>query len=464
VGAAALLLACGPSPRRDPNVILVLIDTLRPDHLGSYGYSRHTSPNLDKLGAEGVVVRNVIAQAPATIPSVPALFTSRYASRSIDAGQRKIQDRATTLAEALRDHGYQTAAFSSNPLVTRHRGRGLRGFDRGFGLFDDSVATAGSDERWNPQRRSPSGIVRKAIDWLERRAADGKFFLYLHIMDPHDRYWPPKRYRSLYHHGYEGEEAIARGHPTAYEHRILEGEEVSLSSSDIEHLRALYDAEITYVDVQVGRLLEKLRAMELLDDTIVVVTSDHGEEFFEHGGLKHGYTLYQEAIQVPWLMRYPRTLPSEEVLDDSVVQLIDVAPTILDLAGAPIPGEMQGASLLPRIRGEASPASRRYAITESGYAGTKAIVTDTWKYIHHFGERPWRKNLARRYAEGTELYNLTADPKERVNCISEHRDTAAWLHELLLRSLANAEGHRADEGDELSPEMREKLRALGYLD
>jgi len=465
VGAATLLLlaACQSRPR-DPNIILVLVDTLRPDHLGVYGQSRPTSPTLDKLGAEGVVVRNVIAQAPATIPSVPALLTSRYASRAIDVGQHRIPDDAITLAEVLREHGYQTAAFSSNPLVTRPRGRSLRGVDRGFALFDDSVATGQNDGGWSPQKRSPSGIVKKAVKWLDGAPARGKFFLYLHIMDPHDRYWPPKRFRFLYQNGYEGEEAIAQGHPTPYEHRILDGEEVRLGSRDIEHLRALYDAEITYVDAQLGRLFGALRDRRLLDDTLVVVISDHGEEFFEHGGLKHGYTLYQEAIQVPWLMRYPRALPPGKVVDGCLVQLIDVAPTILDLAGVPVPEGMQGASLLPRIRGEASSASRRYAITESGYSGTKAIVTDTWKYIHHFGDRPWRKNLATRYAQGTELYNLKTDPEERLNCLEENQDTAAWLHDLLLQTLADAEDQQTDGDGEISPEMREKLRSLGYLD
>jgi arylsulfatase A-like enzyme len=465
LGAVVLanLSCCKLFPRHGPNIILIISDTLRADHLGSYGYFRDTSPHIDALGADGVVVRNVIAQAPATIPSVPALLTSNYASRSYDPSRDVIPQHGTTLAEALREHGYRTAAFSSNPLVSARKSQhGLGGIDRGFGLFDDSVAYGEDAAGWSDQWRSASGIVNKAIKWLEGATPGKKFFLYLHIMDPHDVYWPPRRFRSRYHAGYRGKEDIAKGRPAVYEQQILKGEEVDLRRRDIEHLVALYDAEVAYVDVQVGRLLEKLERMGLREDTLVVVTSDHGEEFFEHGGLKHGFTLYQEVIVVPLLMRYPGALPSEKIVDGAVVQLIDVAPTILDLAGLPIPEEMTGASLVPRILGDRS-TSRRYAITETPYTGAKAVVTDRWKYIHHFGGAPWRKDLADRYYEGTELYDLKEDPGERENCVDEHEDVAARLHELLVRDLPEAQQERLGEGSELGEEARQRLRSLGYV-
>ena len=227
---------------------------------------------------------------------------------------------------------------------------------------------------------------------------------------------------------------------------------------------ALYDGEIVYADSQVGRLVERLRERNRLDDTVLVLTSDHGEEFIEHGGVQHGHTLYDEVIRVPLIIRYPPRIPEGTVIQGSIVQSLDMTPTLLDLAGIEGHAEMQGESLMPLVRDGESPW-QEFAVSESPFADMKAVVTRKWKYIYTSGTRPLKPNLQSAQVPGGRLYDLASDPGELCDVSSEHPEIAAGLHATLLDALPESERERlATQKDlEIHPDVREQLESLGYL-
>jgi len=441
------------------NIILIYLDALSSKHLNCYGYHRKTSPYIDYLARKGVLFKNAFSQAPATWPSVHSTLTSQYASHFFTK-KIKLKEEKLTLAEVLKQNGYYTAGFSSSPIVTKtETSYSLGGFEQGFDTFDDSIYKG---EKKNWQWRSPEGIIEHALRWLDANYKKN-FFLFLYIMDPHDVYHSPEPYNSLYDPDYPGKKLIIAGAPTFYEKKILEGTETGLNDRDIFHLISLYDGEITYADAEIGRLLKKLEELNLMDDTLIIITSDHGEEFFEHGGLKHGYTLYNEAIKIPLIFMCPSQLP-QNIKIDEIVQSLDIVPTVLDIVDIKKPKIMQGESLLPLIK-KKKPKWRNYALSESPFADVKAIITKKWKYIHHFESKPLHPNLNDKYKKGKELYDLEHDPKERVNLYDKKPEVAKKLYLELLDLIPNLEKERLEKAKaiELDKETKEKLKSLGYL-
>jgi arylsulfatase A-like enzyme len=269
----------------------------------------------------------------------------------------------------------------------------------------------------------------------------------------------------MYDPGYRGKDPIRRGEPNPYEAMIARGRDPGLDTADIRHLVALYDGEITYADGELGRFWQNLEKAGLAEDTLLVFTSDHGEEFYEHGGLKHGLAVYQESVHVPLVLRYPPILPRGVRVDRPFVQSLDLAPTILEIAGIESPPDFQGHSLLPLLDGAAT-EWRDHALTESPYSDAKAFRRGKWKYIHHFGLSLARRRLSPRFTSGTELYDLEADPEERHNVIERYPDVARELHGRLLERLPAVERHRLESHSkfDLDERARERLKALGYLD
>jgi arylsulfatase A-like enzyme len=442
-----------------PDIILIYLDALRADHLGCNGYPRNTSPSIDRLARGGARFGNVISQAPSTFPSVHSALTSKVASHFLDANAC-LPPKHLTLAECLKNRGYTTVAVSSSPVVTKsNTAYSLGGFEQGFEVFDESVSY-GQD--WNWQWRSPEGVIEKALEWID--TADRPLFLFLYIMDPHSDYRSPEPFNSLFDPGYRGREAVEMGKVASFEEATLMGLDPGLDEKDIRHLVALYDGEIAYADSQVGRLVTWLRERNRLDDTLLVLTSDHGEEFLEHGGVQHGYTLYNEVIRVPLILRYPPRIPEGTVIEDRIVQSLDVAPTVLDLAGIEKPAYMQGQSLVPLIRGIESDW-RPYAISESPFADKKALITGKWKYIYTPGTRPLNPVLRVEKAPGRSLHNLEDDPSELRDVYAENPEIGGRLHAILLRLLPEAERARlaAKKDLEVHPDVVEQLKSLGYL-
>ncbi len=404
--------AAGGAP---PNVILILVDTLRRDRLTPYGYRLETSPAIaSRLAAPGTVMENAYSQAPWTLPSVVALMTGRYPGELLgaDLSAYGIPAAISPLAERLAQAGYETGGFLANP--TLHVGTG---FERGFHTFYAPPA----DVEW--LRHHADDLNRHALPWLAAQQDQATpFFLYLHYIDPHDPYENPDTAGN--HSPFEGE---YRGEVTGdWVHGLYTGKRVLADpAKDLAHLSALYDAEVHYVDRAIGQVLASVRP-EVLANTLVVLTADHGEELLDHGGWKHGQSLYDEQIHVPLIWRWDGRIPAGRRLAGTV-RLVDVAPTVAAAAGAaPDPG-CEGFDLLPALTG-ASPLAERPAFAE-GLAGgplRAAAVLGRLKLMVFNREEPfapsdelqgylWRKDLGRLPRIG--LFDLARDPAERHNLL-----------------------------------------------
>lgn len=407
-----------------PNLVLILVDTLRADRLSVYGYDRRT-PAIDRLAQEGILFVNAIAQASWTKPSVASILTSLYPSghqtyRKLDI----LPDRVVTLAEALAGDGYYTAAFANNPNLSS-----AFNFDQGFLEFHylapdyffyatestSHLALYGGlrlvRERFLSPWKYPEHYYRdarevtdRAIRWLEGQPPQ-PFFLLLHYMDPHDPYFV---------HPYNGE-GVARVHTPRPD------------PTQAERLSALYDGEVVFLDAHLGRLFAFLRQGGLYDGAMILLTSDHGEEFYEHGGWWHGTTLYDEQIRVPLIVKPPGGRPSNSRVEEQV-RSIDVAPTLLAAAGVPVPPAMQGQPLL----GD-GPVGVEVVFAEEDFEGNsiRAIRRRDWKLIQANPGNP-------RGLRPKELYRLEQDPWERQNLAPDQRDRARELAELLDRLAVEA--------------------------
>ena len=403
----------GGSPRVDrrPNVVLVVIDTLRADRLGVYGAERWTSPEIDRrLAARGALLEDAYAQAPWTIPSAISYLTGRHPGELVRGGLDglAIPEDVPTLAELLHAAGYRTGAFVANP--TLHDGIGFaRGFDT-FYVAPAEIASLGLHG---------DTVNRRVLPWL---AAHGgrPYFLYVHYLDPHDPYDNPEIAdgRSPFLPEYEGP---IRGDMI---HGLYTGQvELADPAADVDQVRALYDSEVHYVDGLVGSLLEAF-GRDDFRRTLIVLTSDHGEELYDHGGWKHGHTLYNEQIRVPLVFRWDGRIPEGRRLAGSV-RLVDLAPTVLAAAEAEMPPGLDGIDLLPALAGiETLP--RQPAMAEHLSFGPlrAAAVLDQWKLILFNATEPFTPRDAVQEAtwpvdrdrlERVELYDLANDPGELVN-------------------------------------------------
>ena len=440
-----------------PNILFLMIDTLRADHVGCYGYSKPTTPNIDRLARQSVRFAKVHTAGPWTMPSVMTLFTSLHPSvHGATSFQRKASLKVTTLAERLKRLGYRhTVGIVSNPTV-----HARYGFNQGFDYYDDySIFFAheldifGVDDK--PQRKSiveavtSKTLTDMASQWLERHGRDAPWFLFLLYFDPHDRYIPPRPWDTRFDPRPAHE---SRRHP-----RPVRGRKpADVTPDELEHLLALYDGEIGYTDLWLGKLLDRLDALNLADDTLVVLTSDHGEEFLDHGGLLHGRTLYDELTRGILLLRHLGRLPAGKVVS-SPARHVDLTPTLLDFIGARPDPECQGASLLPLIGGK--PAPDRPCFLE-GTAGThlRAIVHG-------------RHKLIRDLATGVEqLHDLTADPSEKSNIATQHPEVCARLGALLDSHIASCgDAAKRYQIGGITPRAKltqrdiETLRQLGYI-
>jgi arylsulfatase len=414
---------------KSPGVILISIDTLRRDHVGAYGYSSPTTPALDELADTGLLAEDTVSTSSWTLPAHLSMLTS------VDPGahggtdmEHGFNGRVPTLAETLRSAGFATRAITSHLYVSN-----TYGLDAGFDHLD-----------FHQDRKAADGVDR-ALAWLDR-VGDEPFFLFLHFYDPHWHYDPPAETLALFESEYSGD-------LTGLWQDFSRREPKSLSPGDMRHLLALYDGEIRYTDDQIARLLAHLRERGLDASTLVVVTSDHGEEFLEHGAFEHQRTLYEEIIRVPLIVNGPGIAPGRLATQTS---LLDVAPTILDWAEVTGMPDARGRSLLePIVRGRES-----YGETDHTTDNTRKLFLRgegaRWKAI--FSLDPAGETLV-----GEEWYDLNQDP-------AEHASTppASSLADSIRGNALQRwrEGRRTgSEGPAvtLSKEETARLRALGYI-
>jgi len=428
-----------------PSVLVVLVDTLRADHLGCYGAAPSPSPVVDRLAGGGLVFEHVVAQSSWTMPSVATLFTGLHprshgvvgpsadgAPAASDPGF--LADTLPTLAERAEAAGVTTVGVSGSPLVSR-----ATNLARGFETFVEFGWDRARND-WPPA----AAVNARFLAWLERNRGL-RFLAYLHYMDPHDPYTPPAALRPPAPPGMRP--AVAAGQAEGLARRVNAPGGILLAAVELEHLRRLYDAEIRAWDAELGTLLDALAARGLADSTIVVLTADHGEEFQEHGRLKHRIHLYDELLHVPLVIAGPGVRPGRVA---EQAQGIDLFPTLAALLGTAPPRGLPGHDLLA-ARTEAPAISETlYGLMPDG--ATTPIVslrTAEWKLIH--------APALGRY----ELYDLRRDPAEREDRFGSATEGAALAARLAEWEATAPAPPRAEGSD---PALGEKLRALGYVD
>jgi arylsulfatase A-like enzyme len=370
---------------KDANIILLGIDTLRYDHLGYTGYSRPTSPHIDALASKSMVFRNCFSQSYSTAPSFMSLMTSLYptfhgvlSNISMNGRAWRLDPKAKTLGELLQSHGYKTAAFTENAMILPEIG-----FARGFEIFETKAHTL-----LKPKEHP-------LLQWLSGNPSD-KFFAFFHTYAVHAPYMPPKPYNALYTGDYAGK--LPKSLQELRESKMgIFGmmQEYKEYPTEMQYLRDLYDGAITYLDAFIGFLIELLEEKHLIDNTIIVLVSDHGEEFMEHGGLYHS-TFYDEILHVPLIIYTPFGQNMRSI--EQIVRIIDVAPTLLDLIGVEQHESFQGRSLVDAAENEFN------LVAPAEYHYRSALRTRHFKYIF----TPYVSG--RKYE--TELYNISLDPKE----------------------------------------------------
>ncbi|MFN2427470.1 MAG: sulfatase [Candidatus Binatia bacterium] len=435
------------------NVVLISLDSLRADHVGAYGYERDTSPNFDRFAREGVMFRNAISTSSWTLPTHLTMFTGRsQISHGVVVDTRVLSTAIPTLGEIFHEAGYETAGFVSGPYVGGHYG-----YARGMDTYIDLSAQWGKGAEARAAILSPE-INEKALAWLdEERTAP--FFLFLHYFDIHYDFVPPAPYDTMFDPDYTG---------TMDGRQFIERDDVhpKMDPRDLEHILALYDGEIRFTDEHVGRVLDRLRSKGLLDNTVVMIVSDHGDEFFEHGNKGHHRTVYDEVLRIPFALRLPGGEHAGKTYDAQVT-LLDVFPTLLDAAGFTPPATAEGVNLAAWLRGSAPQRDAIYSdfYDKRGFNLQVARRTATAKTIQHFNRitHPRRGSI--------EHYDLVSDEAESDNRADQHPAEVAasidamtgWLEQQWRVHRHLAVGESGNASIEIDEETQKRLESLGYV-
>jgi arylsulfatase A-like enzyme len=447
-----------------PNVLLITVDTLRPDHLKAYGYFRDTSPHIDDLARRGVLFRSAITAAGRTVQSFPSILTGVYPmvhGLRYEGQSHQVLEGRLTLTRALVDHGYDAFAVTQGLNVGLHRD-----FDRRH--YDPDVYLGPQGEKIYLPTRNDREASRKAVQWLRGRA-DGQrpFFLWLRYNAPHWPYAAPAPYGEMFDPGYRGAHTFNEEKAPGVERGDIIFGKSRLPAREVEHAVAHYDGEIAYADRAIGDLLEALRELGLYDRTLVVLTSDHGESLGEHGYFfEHGAYLYDPSVKVPLIVSYPPALPSGRAVEGQA-RTIDILPTVLEVAGIEVPHGIQGVSLAGRMRGAAgSPGPLAYSESGRNFYPENPRqhldgVAGKWRMVR--SDRFKLILIPRRPEPIWEFYDLRADPGETVNVLDRFPREAADLRAALLDLLATDPAREDREEPALPPELEEQLRGLGYV-
>ncbi|PIU42228.1 MAG: hypothetical protein COS99_01085 [Candidatus Omnitrophica bacterium CG07_land_8_20_14_0_80_42_15] len=436
------------SVKNDVNILLIVIDCLRADHLGCYGYERQTSPNIDSIAKEGILFKNCYAQASWTRPSVASLLTSLYPGVHMAVYDNSIlPDEVITLPEILKKEGYVTYGYVATPVLKK-----IFNFDQGFDFFDDyrmrdkihhvilqnlsfMQKVTGKSFTWLDRKNAKADNDR-IIGWLEKYK-DQNFFMFIHCMEPH---WPfslPRPYRNLF----------------SYD-----------SNSDEEDYVALYDAEIHFADTYIGELLKKLKTLGIYNKTLIIITADHGQSLGEHNNWRHGQTIYQEVLSIPLIIKYGKAHPKGKVISQWV-RSIDIMPTILDFLNVPCKSYLDGVSFLQLMENEIDTELFEYGFIDEDFDRSRFVLkgiikNDGWKYIYTIkSECRDIKNSGRE-----ELYNLTSDPYELNNLVSAEPGILKFMQEKLDFYKNHCEKVRLNVFKETRGQaLMQQLKALKYV-
>jgi arylsulfatase A-like enzyme len=468
------------------NVLLILVDALRADHLGCYGYERPTSPNIDRLAAEGLLFTDAYAQGSRTKETTASLVTSYYASsHGVTDFSSVLPLSSPTMMELASSAGYRTAVVSANSLVspTFGFGRGVDffycdapsavgrtvvmemarnvGFRVGFmgwlprALRSLDVLLPMPDRVFPFRGGDPRVMNETFLSWLDEDP-ERDFFAYLHYMDSHAPYAPPPPYDTMYDPGYGGEPMLSV--PVFPGSMLPFDEAEALHYDEHRNLIAHYDGAITYFDHELGSLLDELEARGLRENTLIIVVSDHGEEFYDHGGWGHGQSVYEELIRVPLILHMPGVLPGG-LRTDAVVRQVDLLPTLMGAVGVEETleaADFDGVNLWDFLAGGRTdwPDPPVLAEVFHGHQYSRAFRDGRHKLIHA------------KSAEGERfmLLDLSAYPGETVNVAAALPDLTEALFARLQALVARAGSRRLEAGTTTIDEgTKERLRALGYI-
>src|SRR3990170_1450357 len=408
-----------------PNILLFTIDACRPDHFGCYGYNRNTTPNIDKIASEGVLFTHAFSQSAWTTPGMISIFTSLYPpTHGVDAKDRTLREEVLTLPKVLKGSGYVAPVLPKFVDIPNY-------WHLGFDVVDK--------ERF--QAEEGEDLLK-----LLEAYKDQRFFIWYHYHGVHLPYNPKNPYDNIFQEDiFSGISADTEAVSVVKKKSVIKNNSINFDNTDRKIIVALYDGQLKQMDDYISQLTEKMKKWGILDNTVIIVTSDHGEELFEHGFIGHASTslnakLYDEIIHIPLIIWWPKKIKHRVV--DELVQQIDVMPTILDILGLPIPEGVQGYSLVPSIQGK--PANNlRPVFCETilgGYQSTKemediklrCVRTKEWKLIY-------TNTLTSNVSSGGldegkyELYNFSSDPKEERDIFENHPEVAKELKKKLFQ-------------------------------
>ncbi len=415
----------------DCNVILISIDTLRQDHVGAYGYRRDTTPNIDRFAADAVRFDDAIAHAPSTLPSHASILTSLLPEqhRAFRSADLPLPDEAVTMAEILWQSGFRTGAYTAGAQM--HNKYNL---DQGFDVWNNFEGDMTHKSRF-------FDTLASAEPFLEEYGNE-QFFLMLHTYEVHTPYTPPIEYLRMFDPDYDGELDDEIG--VDYLRSAFENPS-GMSAADREHIVAAYDGEIRHMDDAFGALIDDLKTRGIYDQSMIIFTSDHGEEFGERGRMGwHSYTLYDELLKVPLLVKFPHSQYAGGTVEE-IARGIDILPTVVDVLGIETETAFQGTSLLDRLLNRRSDGV--FAVSQIDFTDgplPSSIRTKRWKLL-----------------DGA-LYDLAADPMELDDVSGVYPHVMAGL-ELNLAALRSTAALANAEPVEMNPELRRQLRAMGYI-
>jgi arylsulfatase A-like enzyme len=438
------------------NVILISVDTLRPDHLGCYGYYRETSPNIDSLAENSVLFSNVYASSPWTLPSHVSMLTSLHGvNHQVYHDDERMDPEILTLADLLRQNHFFCNAFTGGGFVSS-----VYGFSKGFDMYQEGGGGVFRQD-------AAEYCFRLVAEWLDAHSRDKNFFLFIHTYQPHDPYACPEPYKDMFL-----AEDAKWGHINLMGH--LGGRSnlfKPLPEEERQNIVDLYDGEVRYTDeALIGPLIQKLKQLDLYDTSLILFTSDHGEEFYDHKSWGHGHQLYNESLKVPLLVKFPESRFQGTTVS-KIVSLVDVVPTILEELRVDISElSLDGKSLFPVIEGKEREERSFWAdiggnVLNSHVPQKISTNSGTEKFI-----------LNRKYTEENlsffecpppetgpvELYELIKDPGEELN-IADHR--ADLVNQLIrtIEDLYSQARKRKSLKPEIDEDLKEQLRALGYI-
>ncbi|MEM9293393.1 MAG: sulfatase [Acidobacteriota bacterium] len=487
-GSEAPQAAVEPLPER-PDILLITVDTLRADHVSSYGYQRVTSPVIDLLAAEGVRFDQPMVQWPKTSPSFASIFTTTYPKDNgiVRRVGKPLDCRFYMLAEHLRDLGYGTHAVVANgALATDFY------FDQGFDTYIETWKLEPPEDGSDPNRAEiVTHLAQGLLDRISAEREEGKpYFLWVHYLDPHAPYTPPGKYSDMFQGDefWSPEPRINIVDKPKQQMAGIGQTQVLDGRDELDFYRARYDAEIAYNDEQVGILLDSLEEQELMSNTLTVFTSDHGESLGEHHYyFDHGRFSFETCLRVPLIFHYPGVL--EPKVDGAPVELIHLGPTLLQAAGADLSADgsyMQGRSLLPRLRGEPMPpwpAGARglepmISFDGLGFAEAGWETRNKWQkvvrdqrfkliFAQTTPEQRWIGGEGVRFT----LFDLENDPMETRNVAEEfpqdlqrlQRALQAWDGAERFSALVDPRSAECGDARTMDSETEDLLRSLGYL-